>query len=136
MDNINLTDACRLRSNEFTRILAGCVAINPVKVLPMIEKLRPQSLTDIGARSFILAMRKKLPELIKADNDYQGTIFIEWATENHLLFDLALWMSEIKDSIADAENAIKQLKALAISLDTFERLQDWVKERQVYIYGR
>jgi hypothetical protein len=116
--------------------LAGCVAINPVKVLPMIDKLRPESLTDEIARKFILAMREKLPELQKADNDHQGIIFIEWATENHLLFDYALWITEVRDSIVDAENAIRELQKLAIALDTLEGLQDWIKTREDYVHGR
>jgi hypothetical protein len=133
---INLTDVCRLRSNELTRILAGCVGINPLKVLPMIDKLRPESLTDNAARQFILAMREKLPELKKIDNDHQGEIFVEWATANHLLFDYALWMTEVRDSVEDAKSAIRELQALAITLHEIQGLQTWLMSREEYINGR
>jgi hypothetical protein len=136
MDSINLTDACRLRSNELTRILAGCVAINPVKVLPMIYRLRPQSLTDDAARKFIVEMREQLEELQKTDYYHQGEIFVDWARENHLLFDYALWMTEVKDAVKDAENAVKGLQKLAIALNTIEGLQDWLLAREEHIYGR
>jgi hypothetical protein len=133
---INLVDACRLRSHELTRVLAGAVVINPLAVLPLIDKLRPESLTDNAAKKFILAMKDRLPELQISDNDHQGIIFIEWATDNHLLFDLALWMNEVRYSIEDAKNAVKELQKLAIALNALEGLQDWIKAREEYIYGR
>ena len=63
----------------------------------MLDKLRPESLTDNAARQFILAMTEKLSELQKLDYDHQGTLFIEWATEHRLLFDYALWLTEVRD---------------------------------------
>jgi hypothetical protein len=136
MVSMNLEEVCLLRSNELTRILAGCVAINPLKVLPLIDKLRPESLTDDVARQFILVMRGRFPELQIADNDHQGILFIEWATEHHLLFEYALWMTEIKDSIEDAKNAIRELQALAITLHEIEGLQAWIKAQEAYVNGR
>jgi len=133
---INLVDACRLRSNELTRILAGAVVINPTEVLPLIDRLRPDSLTDNAAKEFILEMKNRLPELQNSDNDHQGVIFIEWATDHHLLFDLAMWMTEVKYSIEDAKNAVQELQKLAIAINALEGLQDWIKAREEYIYGR
>jgi hypothetical protein len=127
---MNLTDACRLRSNELTRILAGAVFINPTAVLPMIDKLRPEALTDEAAIRFILAMREKFTELQAADNDHQATIMIVWAVENHLLIDLGIWMNDIENSITDAENAIRELQSLAIAFHELEALQGWIKDAE------
>jgi len=132
---LSLQDACILRSNELTKILAGCIAVNPLKVLPMVEKLRPDSLTDNVAKEFILTMKDRLSELQQVDYDHQGITFVEWATDHHCLFDYALWITEVKDSILDAENAIRELKKLAIALNTVGELQDWIQAREAYIRG-
>ena len=133
---MKIADACLIRSTELSKIIAGCVGINPVKVILMLDRLQPQALTDEIARSFILAMRGKLPELQKADNDHQTTIMIDWAITNHCLFDFALWMTEVKDSIVDAENSIRELQGLAIAIHEIESLQDWIKAREDYVNGR
>lgn len=124
---MNLDDACRLRSNELTRILAGCVGINPVWTLPKLEKLKEDAFTDINAYRFILAVKEKMPELLTTDDNMQSKIVVQVASKNNLLSDFLLWITTPTNLYRDAPAAIKELQALAVTQNTIIGLQDWIK---------
>ncbi|NJD60446.1 MAG: hypothetical protein C3F13_09590 [Anaerolineales bacterium] len=128
---MNLDQVCVLRSNELTRILAGCVAIDPLLVLPMLDRLKESAFTDDHARQFILAMKDKLPDLRNADEDQQVAITIGIASNFQFLSDYALWISaitEYEQSISQqVEAAIRELQGLAITRHTLTSLSEWIE---------
>jgi len=124
----NLTDVCLLRSNELTRVLAGCVILDPVVVISMLNKLRDDAYTDLNARSFILAAREKLSDLQAADEAGQIKILIGIAKEKNIMLDYLIWITLVKDVKQDAHEAIKELQALAITLNTVANLQTWYRK--------
>jgi hypothetical protein len=124
---MNLDDACLLRSNELTRILAGSLAIDPIFVMPLIEKLKLEALTDINSRRFIEAIKDKLQLLQDATIDEQAEIVVHIANELHLLLEYIEWIILPVNLYQDAPAAITELQKLAITHNTINGLQKWVK---------
>jgi hypothetical protein len=124
---MNLEDVCLLRSNALTRLLAGALAIDPVIVLPMLDRLKPEALTDLQARRYITAMQGRLQELQAADIDRQIAIGIETARDSGLMMDYMRWITLVNDLRQDATAAIRDLQALAITLNTLAGLRDWIR---------
>jgi hypothetical protein len=133
---MNLTDACRLKSNELCRILAGCTAIDPSWTLSKLERLQPQALSDEKARRFILGVKEKLIELQAATPDHQAEIVVQVASDNNLLMDYISWITTPRNLYQDVPTAIRELQALAITLHEIENLKDWIKAREEYVNGR
>jgi hypothetical protein len=130
---ISLADACQFRSNELTRILAGCVAMDPCWTLPLVEKLLPGALTDNNARRYIVAVKEKLPELKATDGMDQCRIVVRIAGDNNLLSDYISWIFLPSNLYQDTPDAIAELQALAITENTLSGLQDWIKDTEELI---
>jgi hypothetical protein len=128
---MNLEQVCFLRSNELTRVLAGCVVIDPLLVLPMLDRLRESAFTDEHARKFILAMKERLPDLRNADEDQQIAITIGIASAFHFLSDYTIWITAISEYEMNlsqqAEVAIKELQGLAITRHTLAGISEWIE---------
>jgi hypothetical protein len=133
---MNLTDICRLRANEISRELAGCVGIDPLWTLSKLERLQPQALSDELARRFILGVKEKLIELQTATPDQQAEIVVQIASDNNLLMDYISWITIPRNLYQDVPAAIHELQALAITLHEMENLLDWIKAREEYVNGR
>jgi hypothetical protein len=123
---VNFEDVCLQRSNALTRLLAGCVAICPAEILPLLDRLKVEALTDLEARRFLLAMQARLPELQAADVDRQISISVEVAKDSNLMVDYLRWITLVDDAWENATEAIKELQALAITLSTIGGLQEWI----------
>jgi hypothetical protein len=123
---MNLEDVCLLRSNELTRTIAGCAAIDPVNVLPLLDRLKSSALSDIQAHRYITALYGRYEEIIGADLDRQIEISLEVVKENHMEVDYMRWITSVSDVQQDAKNAIRELQALAITLDTIAGLRGWI----------
>jgi hypothetical protein len=125
-----LNEVCILRANELTRILAGCIAIDPVTVLPMLAKMHDGVFTDANARLFILSMRNNYFKLQKMDDEQQIASIMKIIKQKSIMMDYLSWLAiipsiEVKN---EAATAIKELKRLAITLDTIGDLQVWYRE--------
>jgi hypothetical protein len=127
---VNLEEAILMRSNELTRILAGCVAIDPPRILPMLKRLKPEAFTDQTAKKYIFAMQEQLEELQAADEARQIAIGIEIAKNFNFLPDYCIWITAVSDLILQAETCVKELQGLAITLHTIGGLQDWIDGAQ------
>lgn len=123
-------DVCVLRANELTRILAGCIAIDPVEILPMLDRLKDGIYTDTNARQFILAMRSKLSEFQALDIDAQTDLILKIVKRLKVMMDYISWLATIPglDVKKEATEAIRELKKLAITIDTIGNLQVWYRE--------
>lgn len=110
-----------------TRLLAGCVAIDPARVLPMLDRLKPEALTDTQARRYILEMRGRLPELQAADIDRQAEISRASVQGTCLMVDYLKWINLVDDVRQDAAAAIRELQALSITLNEIAGLRDWIQ---------
>ena len=123
---MNLDEVCQLRSNALCRELAGCLAIDPLFVLPLLDRLKSEAFTDTQAKIFIEAVRENVPELQAANPDEQATIVVHIASENNLLSDYCSWIIMPKNLYRDAPSAIKELKSLAITQNTLAGLAEWI----------
>jgi hypothetical protein len=133
---MNLDEACLLRSNELSQILAGCVALDTFDTLKQIERLHDRDLTDLQARSFILGMREKLPELQAADEEGIIQIIIQVCRDKNCLWDYCYWLTLVRDATQDAAKAVKELQRIAITLNTIANLQEWIKTQEAWIERR
>ncbi len=115
-----------LRKNELTRLLAGCTAIDPVWMLPKMENLPDDLLTDNIARKFIQAVRAKLPELQATSDDDQCRMVVKVAGDQGVLSDYCQWIFKPTNLYEDGPAAIQELKRLSITLDTLTGLQGWI----------
>jgi hypothetical protein len=125
---MNLVEAITLRQNLLTCTLAGCVGIDPLYVMPLLEKLKPEALTDERARRYILAVKEKLPELEAANEHDQANIVAHVATELGCLIDYSKWIFLPCNLYRDAARAIKELQSIAVTRDTLKGLSDWLQD--------
>jgi hypothetical protein len=116
-----------MRSNALTRVLAGCIAICPIEILPLLGRLKPEALTDLEARCYIQTMQLRLPELQEADLEGQTDISVKVAKDSNLIIQYLGWVILVKDVWQDASAAIRELQGLAITLDTIAGLRDWIQ---------
>jgi hypothetical protein len=123
----NLDDICLTRSNDLTRQLAGCVAIDPLFTLPLIDRLQVSALTDLEARRYILAMRVREPDFYGLDIDGQIELAREIACKNNLYLQYCGWVTRVNGARRTAAEAIRLLQALSITLNTIEELGEWNK---------
>jgi hypothetical protein len=133
---MNLTDAISLRSNELSRILAGCVAIDPLWTLPKLEKLHTGALTDIQADRFIETVKGHQNELEGASVEVQCKLMARIACENRLHSEYMQWITLPYCLYQDAPTAIKELQSLTITKHTINGLQGWIRDQEAYINAR
>jgi hypothetical protein len=86
--------------------------------------------TDANARLFILSMRNNYFKLQKMDDEQQIASIMKIIKQKSIMMDYLSWLAiipsiEVKN---EAATAIKELKRLAITLDTIGDLQVWYRE--------
>jgi hypothetical protein len=126
---LSLVDLSVMRQSELTRILAGCAAIDPMIVLPMIDGIKAEDLTDERGRIYLLQLRERLPEIQKASDDESAGIRVEVAFSNNFQADYYKWLLlATEEEITAGELAarcIQQIKRLVVLRDGIEDLQDY-----------
>jgi hypothetical protein len=118
------TDVVQLRQSRLTQVLAGCAAIDPVRVLPLIQgELRETDLTNERARRFITAMGKRLPELQRCSLDRHAAICLEVANSQRAIAEYCGWVACVGDvAEATAKKAIREIQRLAITFETLKEM--------------
>ena len=115
---LNLADAAAFRMSELSRLLAGLATLAPAEVMPMVETLNPEDLTDEHARQFLEALAES------------SNLTRENAVK--IITDLGLWRDSLKwqglvalsgdGFTAIAERAVEAIKRISITLETLPDL--------------
>jgi len=131
-----ITDAILWRSHEITELLAGCLALDTLFTLKQLERVHDSALTELKAKSFILGMRERLPELETADEDRTVDIILEVAKVKNVLLDYCYWIALPRDPKREVIASIKELQGLTICLNTISNLQGWLQRQDDYYERR
>jgi hypothetical protein len=88
----------------------------------MLERLKPESLTDVKAGRYIEAVNQHYH-----DTDETDDITEQIARDLNMLVDYCIWIVLVRDWHQDALNAVREMQALAVTVDTLESLQSWIQ---------
>jgi hypothetical protein len=125
---MNLDDIVMARMSELAGILAACASVNPMKVLPLLDQLEDQHLTNVQARRYLLALRARYDELKAATDDERPGICLQTACGTGTLLDCAAWLSKFEgNAVETAQAAIDEIQRAIITMNYLRRLKTYIK---------
>jgi len=119
------------RQAELAQLIAGCAAISPVAVLPILKRLNPDDLQDEQARKYLAELRWRLVDLERADELKTAEIVVQVAIDCGCAIDYLRWIC-LPDLPVEpvAEEAIRELQEMVISRRAIGRLHDYARSAE------
>ncbi len=111
------SDFIFVRQAEMTRLLAGCALVRPAKVMELIAGLSLDDLRDTDARRFLLALKDEIDPIIIAEDLGLEVPSLVWLGMTCL----------VENTLEEfAVYCVHEIKRLAITLDSINRLIPWI----------
>jgi hypothetical protein len=129
---ISLYDVMGCRLSELSQIIAGCSAVDPVQVIPLLKHLEISDLRDDLARAYIATLVSRFDEIQAAKGEQVFEIVVQAAFKCNCPIEFMKWLNRLNGWPAEtAEKAIKDIKSIIVARAVISDLQDYVKETQL-----